>query len=375
MLIGEPVRTKNFMENALGIWETIVEMNKDLSGLKKASFLDKPVFKTLIDLADKKLMENHITRQGVKVKVEEGYDQLEINRIKSESPPIKLEISNEENSKLGIFQKRGIIDDIRRIERNVLFINAVFYASDNFYIQENLEVMRFGDNSGTFYTIRGNNNIETMNEYGEILFYYNKDKFYFNPVLAHILNIYLFNEVPEGTIDFIKALKKIQEKIVKNSVKAKPIQNLGESLFLKLQKEEKLGVTDLNTDKSIFSMEERYHICLDCCLFDCYDAKYGKDEAFIDEEKNIMLSKDKLSIDSFYGASPSFELTYGIAQARDMTLVMESKESFEILNKMILKVEVAGNAHSLEFFDRVETEFTRAWNTLKKINEAVKSLN
>lgn len=375
MLIGEPIRTKNFMENALGIWAATVELNKGLVNLKKPAFLKKPALKKLIRLAEEKLEEKTITRQPVKIKTEEGYDQLEINRMRSTSPLVKLEISSEENSKLGIFQKRGIIDDIKRIERNTLFVNAVFYISDNFYIQENLEVLTLGGTAETCYTIRGNNKPETISEYGELLFYYNKNKFYFSPILAYLMDVYNFNEVPEGTKPFVEALQKLQEQMKKQASKILALQNSGASLFEKLQKKEVLGVPDLTPKSDSFTMDERYYVCLDYCLSDCYEAKYGHDEAFVEEEQNVMLSKEKFALDAYYGASPSFELAERIAEYRDMTLLLKATESFEILVKMMLKVETAGNAHSIEFFDRTTTEFERAWNTLNKINEAIKSLS
>ena len=374
MLIVEPVKTKNFIENALGLWATTVEMNKDLVSLKKPSFLKKPALKKLLKLAEEKLEAKTITRQPVKIKTEEGYDEIEINRMKSTSPLVKLEISSEENSKLGIFQKRGIIDDIRRIERNTLLVNAVFYVSDNFYLQENLEALTLGGKAETFYTIRGNNKPETISEYGEILFYYNKNKFYFNPVLAYLLDVYNFNEIHEGARLFVEALQKLQEQLKKNAPKILAPQNSGANLFEKLQKKEVLGVPALAPASDSFLMNERYHLCLDYCLSDCYEAKYGRDEAFLEEEQNVMLSKEKFALDAYYGASPSFELADRIAQYRDMTLLLNATESFEILAKMILKVETAGNAHAIEFFDRTTTEFERAWNTLNKINAAIKSL-
>jgi len=375
MLIGEPLRTKNFMENALGIWATTVEMNKDLAALKQPSFLKKPALKQLIRLAEAKLAAKTITRQPVKIKTEEGYDEIEINRMKSTSPLVKLEISSEENSKLGIFQKRGIIDDIRRIERNTLFVNAVFYISDNFYIQENLETLTLGGTTEPFYTVRGNNKPETISEYGEVLFYYNKNKFYFSPVFAYLLAIYNFNEIPEGAAPFVEALQKLQELLKKKATEIPAAQNSGARLFEQLKKKEALGVTDLVPNSDSFLMNERYHICLDYCLSDCYEAEYGKDEAFLEEEQNVMLSKEKFALDAYYGASPSFELADRVAQYRDMTLLLNATESFEILAKMILKVETAGNAHAIEFFDRTTTEFERAWNTLSKINAAIKSLS
>lgn len=375
MLIGEPVRTKNFMENALGIWAATVTMNKELAALKQPSFLKKPALKPLIKLAEEKLATKTITRQPVKIKTEEGYDQLDINRMKSTSPLIKLEISSEENSKLGIFQKRGIIDDIKRIERNTLFVNAVFYISDNFYIQENVETLTLGGTAELFYTIRGNNKPETISEYGELLFYYNKNKFYFSPILAYLMDVYNFNEIPEGAEPFVVALQKLQAQLQKQASKIPGLQNSGAKLFEKLQKKETLGVPDLIPNSDSFQMNERYHICLDYCLSDCYEAAYGKDEVFLEEEQNVMLSREKFALDAYYGASPSFDLADRIAQYRDMTLLLNAPESFEILAKMMLKVEIAGNAHCVEFFDRTATEFERAWKTLDKINTAIKSLS
>ena len=219
MLFGEPERAKKFMENTLGIWDAIVLMDKDLPKIATKTFIKKPVFKKLIKHAENVIEENIITRKRELVKTTEGYDQIEINRMKSSSPLINLKLINEENSTLGIFQKRAIVDDIRRIERNTFFINTVFYTSDNFYIQENLEAVQKENGEEICYTIRGNNNQETINEYGELLFSYNKNGYFFSPVFAYVLNIFDFvldnnNEAyPKDSIELIKRNLNIQSKI------------------------------------------------------------------------------------------------------------------------------------------------------------------